>query len=142
MLTANLALTSAALFAGAAFYINVAEQPARMLLEDSALLRQWKPSYKRGFAMQSALAIVAFLFGSAAWWQSGQVLFLCGALLMIANWPFTLIVIMPTNHILMDIDPSSGDTRIRPLLGKWNGLHGVRTTLSIAACLCFLAALQ
>jgi len=142
MLTGNLALTSAALFAGAAFYINVAEQPARMLLEHSALLRQWKPSYKRGFAMQSALAIVAFLLGSAAWWQSGQVLFACGALLMIANWPFTLIVIMPTNHILMGIDPASGDARIRPLLGKWNGLHGVRTALSIAACLCFLAALQ
>ncbi|WP_295530032.1 DUF1772 domain-containing protein, partial [Novosphingobium sp. Chol11] len=113
MLTGNLALTAAALFAGAAFYINVAEQPARMLLEDSALLRQWKPSYKRGFAMQSALASVAFLFGGAAWWQSGQALFLCGALLMIANWPFTLIVIMPTNHILMDIDPASGDPRIR-----------------------------
>jgi len=142
MLTGNLALVAGALFAGAAFYINVAEQPARMLLEDSALLRQWKPSYKRGFAMQSTLAIAAFLFGCASWWQSGQPLFLFGALLMIANWPFTLIVIMPTNRVLMGIEPFSADARIRPLLGKWNLLHGVRTVLSSLACLCFLAALQ
>jgi uncharacterized membrane protein len=146
MIIGNLALLSAALFAGAAFYINVAEQPARMMLDDCALLQQWKPSYKRGFAMQSTLAIVAFLFGCAAWWQSANSLFLVGAALMIANWPWTLFGIMPTNHILMAIDPmaitpESGDQRIRPLLAKWNALHGVRTLLSATACAAFLAAL-
>ena len=141
MLTGNLALTSAALFAGAAFYINIAEQPARMLLDDRALLQQWKPSYKRGFAMQSTLAIVAFVFGCAAWWQSANLLFLLGAALMIANWPYTLLGIMPTNHTLGAIDPDSGDPRIRPLLIKWNGLHAIRTALSVAACAVFLAAL-
>lgn len=141
MITGSLALLCAALFAGAALYINVAEQPARMMLDDRALLLQWKPSYNRGFAMQSTLAIVAFLFGGAAWWQSGSLFFLVGAVLMIANWPFTLLGIMPTNHILMAIDPDSGDARIRPLLIKWNGLHGVRTALSAAACVAFLAAL-
>jgi uncharacterized membrane protein len=48
---------------------------------------------------------------------------------------------MPTNHTLGAIDPDSGDTRIRPLLIKWNGLHAIRTALSVAACAAFLAAL-
>jgi uncharacterized membrane protein len=134
----NLALVTAALFTGAAFYINVAEHPARTLLDDAALLRQWKPSYKRGFAMQSALAIIGFLLGLGAWWQSGDIVLLAGAVLMIANWPFTLMFIMPTNHILMAIAPDSGDARIRPLMAKWNRLHAVRTALATAATIFFL----
>ncbi len=47
--------------------------------------------------MQSSLAIVGFLLGLIMWWQDGHAGWLAGALLMIANWPFTLLVIMPTN---------------------------------------------
>jgi uncharacterized membrane protein len=136
-----LALTAAALFTGAAFYINFAEQPARMTLDDRALLAQWKPAYQRGYIMQASLAIVGFVLGALACWQTGRLAFLIGALLMLANWPWTLFAIMPTNKILMATEPSDAGPQTRALLAKWNGLHAVRTALGALATAVFIVAL-
>jgi Domain of unknown function (DUF1772) len=141
MLIGDLALVSAALFTGAAFYVNFAEQPARLTLDNRSLLAQWKPSYKRGYVMQSTLAIVGFVLGVAAWWQSGILAFLLGAVLMLANWPWTLLGIMPTNRALMATDLTSAGGATRALLVKWNRLHAVRTGLGAAATLSFVWAL-
>jgi hypothetical protein len=76
MLVGDLALVSAALFTGAAFYVNFVEQPGRLALDDRSLLMQWKPAYKRGTIMQSSLAIIGFILGIAAWYQAASRLFL------------------------------------------------------------------
>ncbi len=137
-----LALTVAALFTGAAFYINFAEQPARLKLEDQALLTQWKTAYARGFAMQATLAVLGFLLGAIAWWQTGRPAFLAGAFLMLANWPWTLIAMMPTNKTLMATDPDKAGAETRALIVKWNGLHLVRSLLGALAVVCFLFAVS
>jgi Anthrone oxygenase len=139
MFIGQLALVTAALFSGAAIYVSVAEHPARLGLDDSALLAEWKPSYERGFAMQAPLALIGFLLGIIARsemdWR-----WLAGALLLLANWPFTLIAISPTNKLLMEITPQGADQKSRELIEKWGRLHMVRTALGATATLFFLWA--
>jgi hypothetical protein len=140
MLAGQLALIVAALFAGAAIYINIAEQPARLHLDDRALLTEWKPAYKRGFAMQAPLAVAGFLLGTLAGWQTGSWLWFIGAVVMLLNWPYTLLVIMPVNNRLMALDLDAATSEVRELVRTWGNLHTVRSALGAAATLIFLAA--
>jgi len=133
-----LAFLFAALFSGAALYVSVAEQPARLKLDDRSLLAEWKPAYKRGAAMQAPLALLGFLCGFGAWWLSGDGEILLAAILLVANWPYTLIVIRPTNNRLMDKNPDVYDAEIRPLIKRWGKLHSVRTGLGLASTLVIL----
>lgn len=142
MLFGQFALTAAALFTGAAFYVNFAEQPARLVLDDRSLLAQWKPAYDRGYAMQASLAIIGFILGIVAWWLAGRFAFLVGAVLMLANWPWTLLVIRPTNIMLKATELANADAKTRALVVKWNSLHAVRTGLGALAVVAYLIALS
>ena len=140
MIWGLLALVIAAVFAGAAIYINVAEHPARLGLPIAALLTQWKPSYARGFAMQASLAVLGGVLGALAWWETGDSLWLAGAVVLVANWPYTLIGIMPTNRRLIATAPDSADAATRSLLERWGRLHAVRSVLGAIATVLFLVA--
>ena len=135
-----LALIAAALFTGAAFYVNVVEQPARLSLDDRALLMEWKPSYKRGAAMQAPLALVGFLLAVIAWWQTSGAGFLIGGVAIVAAWPWTLIGIKPTNDALLATAPDQAGPQVRTLVIKWGALHAVRTGLGALATVASLWA--
>lgn len=135
-----LALIASAIFGGVALYVNIVEQPARLSLDDRALLAEWKPSYKRGAAMQAPLALVGFVLGLLAWWQTSHPGFLIGTIAIIAPWPWTLIGIKPTNDRLLATDPDKAGPQTRALIVKWGAIHGVRTALGALATVAFLWA--
>jgi hypothetical protein len=136
-----LALVTASIFFGAAVYINIAEHPARLGLPDGAALAEWGPAYRRGFAMQAPIAAVSALLGAAAWWTTVDLLWAAGAVIMVANWPYTLLAIMPTNHLL-EATASGGDRDTRERLVQWGHLHAVRSALGATATVVYLIAAQ
>jgi hypothetical protein len=135
MLAGELALTMAAVFTGAAIYINLAEQPARLQLDDRSLLAEWKPAYKRGYMMQASLAIVGGIFGLVAYFSALDWRWLLGALVLFANWPYTIFVMMPTNRRLMDTPPEAATAETRRMLERWGALHAGRSALGLVATL-------
>jgi hypothetical protein len=142
MFIGQLALMTAAIFTGAALYVSFAEQPARLGLEDRPLLQEWIPSYKRGYAMQAPLAAIGFLLGLLAWWQTANWLWLLGAVVLVANWPYTLIGIAPVNRRLMATKPENANASSTALITQWGALHAIRTLLGLSATVIFLLASQ
>lgn len=140
MILGHLALVVAALFTGAALYINVAEQPARLRLAAPAALGEWKPAYRRGAAMQATLSLLGCGLGVAAFWLSGNWQWLAGAVLLLANWPYTFIGIMPTNRRLEAMREDEASDEALRLMSNWGQLHMVRTGFGMVASFVFLCA--
>lgn len=139
MFTTLLALIAAALFAGAALYVSLAEHPARMSLADSAALAQWKPSHARAMPILAVLALASLLLGLWAWWKISDEWVLAGALLAGASL-LTLVAILPVSRRLQAaaVDSAGADTRL--LLARWGRLHALRTLLGLAAVATYFAA--
>jgi hypothetical protein len=140
MFAGYLALTFAAAFAGTAFYVNFAEQHARLILDDRALLSEWKPSYQRGAMMQASIALVSGVLGVLAAFMTYRWQWLVGAALILANWPYTILIIRPTNDLLKSTPADQAGPATRGLVLQWGRLHAVRTALGAAATLAYLWA--
>lgn len=139
MLLELVATFAAGLFAGAAIYIDLAEQPARKQIDIATALKEWRPSYKRAAVVQPILAAVGFLSAIAAWLMGGSVWWLVGGVLLVAVIPYTLIIVFPTNNKLLDSAVVDKNPDLaRRLLIRWGRLHTVRSIMSLATFLAFM----
>jgi uncharacterized membrane protein len=141
MLLEIIATLSAGLFAGAAIYIDLAEQPARKQIDTAAALKEWRPSYKRAAVVQPLLAAVGFLSAVTAWLMGASVWWLVGGVLLVAVIPYTLIVVFPTNNKLLDPAIDKDPDLARRLLVRWGRLHTPRSVMSVVTFLAFMLLL-
>jgi len=141
MLAEVVAALASGVFFGAALYINLVEQPARLSCGVSLAITEWRPSYERGTLMQAPLALIGSVAALTAWWLQRNAAWLVGGLLLLLVVPFTLIVIFPTNKRLESQELDLGSEEAGRLLRQWGRLHGVRTILSGIAFVVFLSIL-
>jgi len=136
-----LALVVAAFYSGAALYVNLVEKPALLTLDDQAALAGWKIALKRGAVIQAPLCAIGFALGLIAWLHLRDIGNAVGSLAMLANIPWTVAVILPTNRALLAIAPEGAGEESRALLLRWYARHKMRSALGLIALVFFLLAL-
>ena len=137
MISALLALIFSAAFTGAALYVNLVEQPARLALDDMSMVKEWAPSDRRGFALLGGLALVSALAAVIAFGRDGDIRMLMGALLVLASWPYTYFVIVPLNNRLLSAPPAQPQGDARELVTDWGRLEWGLAALGIVATAIF-----
>src|SRR5229473_2746241 len=129
---------AASLFTGAALYVTAVEHPARMSCGSVLAVTEFRPSYQRGSVMQASLALIGALAAMVRWGVGGHLGWLLGGLLLGAVVPFTLIVILPTTELLLDVSLDLNSPESAALLRRWGRLHAVRSAASLVAFLIFV----
>ena len=79
------------------------------------------------------MGVVAFLITFEWRW-------VLGAVVLLANWPYTIFLIMPINRRLMDTAPDAATAETRRVIGRWGILHAGRSALGLITTLVFLWA--
>jgi hypothetical protein len=139
MISGTLALAFAAAFTGASFYVNWVEQPARLKLDDAALLSEWGPSDSRGVALLVGLALLAAIAGFIAYFDTQDVRWAIGAVLMILSWPYAFFVMSPLDNQVRSL--RGGDVgAARALVRQWGIVESGLTALGGVAVLVLLWA--
>jgi hypothetical protein len=108
------AFACACVFFGAALYVNIVEQPARLSLGARSIIREWTPSNRRGFMMFTVLVIISALSGYTDYIRTGDVRLLIGATIILASWPYALFRDEPSEHLVVWSSPECtglGDPR-------------------------------
>lgn len=132
-----LALATASSFFGAALYVNSVEQPARLGLDARAIIREWIPSNRRGFAMFAVLALVSALSGYADYVDRGDVRQLIGGAVILSSLPYLYFVVTPVSVLLYGARDKAPPSLIRELVRDWGLLEWGQTAIGLAASLLF-----
>jgi hypothetical protein len=111
-----LATICAGLFAGGVVFVTFVEHPARQAAGTAAGLAEFAPSYKRASVLMASLASLGLLVSIGAWLLTLDGWLLLAGIVLGANIPWTLLVIMPTNHRLLSPSLDKNSMEVAELL--------------------------
>jgi hypothetical protein len=129
-----------ALLTGAAIYVNLVEQPARLKLDPRPALAPWQSSSRLGARTLTPLALIAAVLGVIAYRSVGDWRWLAGAILIFTVWPYTLLVVRSLHRTLAQRTLDEADVATRALIRRWGALHAGRSIFGAASALLYLWA--
>jgi len=136
-----IAFAFASAFTGAALYINIVEQPARLALNVAAMVREWSLSNRRGFVLLSVLATMSAALAYFEYGRSGDVRWIIGGTIILASWPYSYFVIVPVNVWLCAIPADGAGSAARALMRDWGLVEWGQTAIGFAGCCLFAGAI-
>lgn len=102
---------------------------------------QWSAGFPTALKIQGGMALLCGALGGFLWWRTRNGLWLGGAVVILANWPFTLLWLAPINSVLMSTPADQAGAATQSLIVHWGELHLVRSGLGVLAALLFAAAM-
>jgi hypothetical protein len=136
------AFAAAAGFLGAAVYIGLVEQPARLALRTRAMMQEWMPSNRRGTLMLSVLAAVSAILAYVQFRTSGDIRWIIGGAVILASWPYAYYVMTRVNIWLSAIAPVRAISPARRLMRDWGVLEWGHALIGLIAAGVFAWALD
>jgi hypothetical protein len=141
MQLAILTFAATCAYVGAGLYMNIVEQPARLQLNAQAMVHEWEPSNRRGFVLQSALAIASAIVAYAYYARTGDARWIIGGTIMLASLPYAYFVIMPVNIWLYALEEGAPPSALQEAMRNWGFLEWGHTLIGIAAAVILAWAL-
>jgi hypothetical protein len=136
------AFAAAAGFLGAAVYIGLVEQPARLALGARAMMREWMPSNWRGTLILSVLAAVSAILAYIQFRTNDDIRWIIGGAVILASWPYTYFLMTPVNIWLSAIAPGRAISPARRLMRDWGLLEWGHALIGLVAVGVFAWALD
>ncbi|KAF8942573.1 hypothetical protein BGZ47_006334 [Haplosporangium gracile] len=120
--------------------------PALRTIPSLTALPIWAKCYNTGKNIQVLLILTSLFAGLPVYYKTKNAFFLMGPLVMGAIIPYTIALIMPVNHTLLNIldgnkggkgkhssNQGKGEGDLKELYVKWDLLHFGRTVMSLTA---------
>lgn len=145
----QVAIMATSLFCGAAVYVSLVEQPARMQVPLREAARQFGKSYPRAALLQPMYIFSSCAASATRYWTTSppvhrqskamQQAHLVNLVMMGGCLMWTLVFMLPGNKALLAAERES-IPRVKQLLQTWGWKHSCRSVASATALFVLLAA--
>ena len=117
------AYAAAAGFLGAAIYICLVEQPARLKLSGPEMIKEWRVSNRRGTLILSVFAVISAILAFIQFKTNGDVRWIIGGTTILASWPYAYFVMVPVNCLALRVAAGRAVSPVRQLMWDWGLLE-------------------